>query len=119
MTYVIAEPCVDVMDTACVSVCPVSAFHKRDDGVVTYDPNKCIGCRYCMVACPFEVPTFEYDKAAPVVRKCDFCKDIRLAEGRKPACAETCAAAMRMEVVPSSMTATGPDTPPAAGFAPP
>jgi formate dehydrogenase iron-sulfur subunit len=88
----IKRQCLHCSIPSCVSVCPVSAFHKRDDGVVTYDANKCIGCRYCMVACPFEVPTFEYDKAAPVVRKCDFCKDLRLAEGRKPACAETCPA---------------------------
>jgi len=59
---------------ACVSACIVGAFTKQDNGSVIWDTSKCIGCRYCMVACPFQVPTFEYDKAIePKISKCDFC----------------------------------------------
>jgi Fe-S-cluster-containing dehydrogenase component len=86
----IKKQCLHCADPSCQSVCPVSAFHKRADGVVSYDSSKCIGCRYCEVACPFNAPTFEYDSATPVIRKCDFCKDIRLAKGLPPACASVC-----------------------------
>lgn len=59
---------------ACVSACIVGALRKRENGAVTYDARKCIGCRYCMVACPFQVPAYTYDMAlAPLVRKCQFC----------------------------------------------
>ncbi len=88
----VKKQCMHCADASCVSVCIVSAFRKREDGVVTYDADKCIGCRYCQYACPFNVPTFEFDKAAPVVRKCDFCKDLRLAKGEQPWCAEVCPA---------------------------
>ncbi len=81
--------CMHCNDPACVSACPVSALVKRKDGVVTYDKDKCIGCRYCMIACPFDVPTFEYDKPFPVISKCDFCKDL-LAEGKSTECARVC-----------------------------
>lgn len=86
----IRRSCLHCNYPSCVSVCPVAAFTKRDDGVVVYDKDKCIGCRYCQVACPFEAPTFEYDEAFPVVHKCDFCKDTRLDKGLKPACASVC-----------------------------
>ena len=59
---------------ACVSACIVGAFSKEENGSVVWDTDKCIGCRYCMVACPFQVPAFEYHKAIqPEIRKCDFC----------------------------------------------
>jgi len=75
---------------SCASVCPVAALHKTDLGPVAYDSSRCIGCRYCMVACPFSVPRYEWNKAVPSVRKCDMCID-RLREGKKPACADACA----------------------------
>ncbi len=81
--------CMHCNDPACVSACPVSALIKQVNGVVTYDKDKCIGCRYCMIACPFDVPTFEYDKAFPEIKKCDFCKDL-LAEGKPTECARVC-----------------------------
>ena len=56
---------------------------------MTYNGSRCLGCRYCMVACPFDVPKFEYEKALPYVRKCTFCAD-RQAEGLPPACADIC-----------------------------
>ena len=88
----VKKQCLHCSDASCVSVCPVAAFTKRDDGVVAYDPGKCIGCRYCQYACPFNVPTFEFDEAAPVIQKCDFCKDLRLAKGEPPWCATICPA---------------------------
>jgi Fe-S-cluster-containing dehydrogenase component len=75
---------------ACVSACIVGAFSKLENGSVVWDGDKCIGCRYCMVACPFQVPTFEYEKALqPRIMKCDFCIE-RTNQGLLPACVEIC-----------------------------
>jgi formate dehydrogenase iron-sulfur subunit len=73
----------------CVSVCPVGAFTKTPEGPVTYDAEKCIGCRYCMQACPFRVPRYEWKSTRPRVRKCNFCAS-RLSRGLPTACAEAC-----------------------------
>jgi len=81
--------CMHCLHPACVSACPVHALQKTVEGPVTYDPKRCIGCRYCMVACPFGVPRFEWDEVLPKVAKCTFCKD-RLAVGDGPACVEAC-----------------------------
>jgi formate dehydrogenase iron-sulfur subunit len=81
--------CMNCLDPTCASVCPVGAFQKQADGPVVYDAGRCIGCRYCMVACPFSVPKYEWDKTLPLVRKCDMCAD-RLAAGKPTACAEAC-----------------------------
>jgi len=81
--------CMNCLDPTCKSVCPVGAFTKTKAGPVEYDGNKCIGCRYCMQACPFQVPTYEWDKRLPKVKKCDMCSD-RVAAGRQTACAEIC-----------------------------
>ncbi len=76
---------------ACASACIVGALRKTPRGPVTYDAWKCIGCRYCMVACPFQIPGYQYANAlAPQVRKCSFCADRILQEGRRPACVENC-----------------------------
>jgi formate dehydrogenase iron-sulfur subunit len=82
--------CMHCHDPACVSACIVGALSKQSSGPVTYDVGKCIGCRYCMIACPFQVPAYEYHRPmTPEVRKCTFCfKDIK--EGRLPACAQVC-----------------------------
>ena len=74
---------------ACVAVCVVGALVKTQEGPVTYDKGKCIGCRYCQVACPFGIPNFEWDKPIPWIRKCTFCAD-RQSIGLKPACVTTC-----------------------------
>ena len=75
---------------ACVSACIVGAFTKEENGSVVWDGSKCIGCRYCIVACPFQVPTFDYDKAIePEIRKCDFCFQ-RTKKDELPACVEIC-----------------------------
>jgi formate dehydrogenase iron-sulfur subunit len=81
--------CQHCVDPTCVSVCPVGAFTKTAAGPVLYDESKCIGCRYCILACPFDVPRYEWASNYPRVQKCRFCPE-RLAEGRPPACAEAC-----------------------------
>jgi Fe-S-cluster-containing dehydrogenase component len=75
---------------ACVSACIVGAISKKENGAVIWDTDKCIGCRYCMVACPFQIPAFEYHKALdPKIVKCDFCIE-RTSEGKLPACVSIC-----------------------------
>ncbi len=82
--------CMHCQDPACSSACIVTAFNKRDDGVVAYDPWRCMGCRYCMIACPFQIPAYEWDNAlTPQVRKCTFCLE-RLDTGKLPACVAIC-----------------------------
>ncbi len=82
--------CMHCNSPACASACIVGALRKEHNGPVSYDAWKCIGCRYCMVACPFQVPAYEYAEALkPQVRKCTFCSH-RLEEGRKPACVSIC-----------------------------
>ncbi len=81
--------CMHCVDPTCASVCPVGALHKTANGPVVYDADICLGCRYCMQACPFGVPRYEWTALAPRVRKCSFCAD-RLAEGKINACAEAC-----------------------------
>ncbi len=81
--------CMNCDDPACASVCPVGAMKKTSLGPVTYDKSKCMGCRYCMAACPFSVPKYEWEKAIPGVRKCIMCSK-RVAEGKQTACAEIC-----------------------------
>jgi Fe-S-cluster-containing dehydrogenase component len=83
--------CLHCIDPSCVSSCPVGAMQKRKtDGVVTYDPDACIGCRYCVGACPFGVPQAQYDTPFPKIAKCELCRDSRLAKGQIPACAGQC-----------------------------
>jgi formate dehydrogenase iron-sulfur subunit len=82
--------CMHCDHPSCSSACIVGAFKKQKNGAVIWDTDKCIGCRYCMVACPFQVPTFDYDKAIhPEIRKCDFCYS-RTAKGDLPACVNIC-----------------------------
>jgi formate dehydrogenase iron-sulfur subunit len=81
--------CQHCENPTCVSVCPVGAFVKTAEGPVLYDENKCIGCRYCMQACPFEVPRYEWSSTRPRVQKCRFCAE-RVQAGQQPACAEAC-----------------------------
>lgn len=90
--YSVKVQCMHCDHPACVSVCIVGAFSKEENGSVVWDTDKCIGCRYCMVACPFQVPAFEFRKALePKIMKCDFCFE-RRKDGKLPACVETCPA---------------------------
>ncbi len=82
--------CMHCVDPSCVSACLVGAMRKHPNGAVTWDTGACIGCRYCMVACPFGVPKYEFDKGIePRVMKCTLCYP-RLEEGLPPACAAAC-----------------------------
>ena len=80
--------CMHCESPACASVCPVRALVKDPRGPVTYDPEKCMGCRYCLAACPFGVPTYEWRSRTPRVRKCEMCRG----RAKGPACAEACPA---------------------------
>ncbi len=78
-------------EPACLTSCFVNAYTKTREGAVVYDPTVCVGCRTCMIACPFYVPAYSYSSPTnPVVRKCIMCYDTRLKFGRPPACVEAC-----------------------------
>lgn len=81
--------CMSCEHPTCVSVCPVAALEKKEEGPVVWDGSRCMGCRYCMMACPFGVPAYEWDSANPRVRKCDMCVH-RLTGGLPTACASIC-----------------------------
>jgi Fe-S-cluster-containing dehydrogenase component len=84
------QQCNHCREPACASACFVSAFTKTPEGAVVYDPSVCVGCRYCLLACPFDVPTFEYGEVLkPRVMKCTLCHP-RLLEGKLPGCVEAC-----------------------------
>ncbi len=86
----VKQHCLHCITPACVSVCPVSALRKNPvNGVVHYVESRCIGCRYCMIACPFNIPKYEYESATPQVRKCQLCQH-RYEEGKYSACCEFC-----------------------------
>ncbi|MFH1566392.1 MAG: 4Fe-4S dicluster domain-containing protein [Gemmatimonadota bacterium] len=86
----VRRQCMHCLDPACASVCPVAALERRPEGPVVYHEDRCMGCRYCMVACPFGVPKYEWEKVLPRVQKCIMCYDKRVKQGRQPACAEAC-----------------------------
>ena len=81
--------CLHCEEPACVSACLVGALKKSALGPVTYDEKKCMGCRYCMIACPQGVPKYQWSKLAPLMKKCDMCYD-RQKAGGIPACVEAC-----------------------------
>jgi formate dehydrogenase iron-sulfur subunit len=81
--------CMHCLEPTCASVCPVGALQKTAEGPVTYDGTKCIGCRYCIMACPFGVPKYQWDRPVPVVGKCVMCFD-RVKAGQPTACASVC-----------------------------
>ncbi|MCC6804139.1 MAG: dimethylsulfoxide reductase subunit B [Anaerolineae bacterium] len=85
--YSVSVSCMHCQEPVCTEICPTTAMSKDENGIVSIDPDKCIGCRYCEWACPYEAP--QYNEAAGVMTKCDFCKDL-LAEGKNPACVDTC-----------------------------
>ena len=81
--------CMNCLEPTCVSVCPVAALQKTSNGPVTYDSTRCMGCRYCMFACPFQVPTYQWNSRLPIVKKCDMCAD-RVGAGLPTECAAAC-----------------------------
>lgn len=83
--------CMHCVDPACASACPVRALTKSPEGPVVYDESLCIGCRYCMVACPFNIPAYSYgEPLEPKVQKCSMCYDRVSKTGKLPACASVC-----------------------------
>ncbi len=86
----VKRQCMHCLEPACVSVCPVRALQKTEQGPVIYDEDRCIGCRYCMLACPFGIPKYEWDSALPKVQKCTMCYQKRVSQGLEPACASVC-----------------------------
>lgn len=87
----VKKQCMHCEIPACLSACFVDAFRKTEKGAVLYNPDVCVGCRYCMVACPFDIPAYEYhEPVTPRVTKCTFCFDRISSEGRVPACVEIC-----------------------------
>jgi len=83
------KSCLHCVEPACVDACLVGAIRKTPQGPVSYDADKCIGCRYCMLSCPFGIPRYEWDEKLPFVAKCTMCAD-RQQDGNLPACVEAC-----------------------------
>jgi formate dehydrogenase iron-sulfur subunit len=82
--------CMHCLNPACETACIVGALRRDEEtGAVSYNQAKCIGCRYCMVACPFGIPTYQWDRPSPWIRKCTFCAN-RLSGGLEPACVTAC-----------------------------
>lgn len=87
----VKKQCNHCLEPACASACFVKALKKDRTGAVVYDESLCVGCRYCMVACPFNIPAFEYnDPVKPAVTKCTMCFTTRIQKGALPACVEEC-----------------------------
>ncbi|MEN2995060.1 MAG: 4Fe-4S dicluster domain-containing protein [Thermodesulfovibrio sp.] len=88
----VKKQCMHCITPACQAACFVDAFKKTQEGAVLYNPSLCVGCRYCMIACPFDILAYEYyDPITPQITKCTMCFD-RIIEGKLPACVEICSA---------------------------
>ncbi len=85
----VKQQCMHCVDPSCVQACPLSALSKGAFGVVAWNGNQCIGCRCCQLACPFNIPKFEWTAVNPKIVKCEFCSHL-LAVGKKPACTSVC-----------------------------
>ena len=85
------KQCMHCNQPACNAACLTQAMHKTKEGPIIWREDKCMGCRYCMISCPFDIPKFEYHSTNPKILKCDMCFD-RLKEGKLPACVENCPA---------------------------
>ncbi len=83
------QQCMHCIDPGCVNACMIGAFKKREFGIVTWDKDRCIGCRYCQVACPYNIPKFQWDTAVPEIVKCELCNHM-LARGEEPGCVQAC-----------------------------
>lgn len=85
----VRRQCMHCNQPACASACLTRAMEKTKEAAVIYNKERCMGCRYCMIACPFDIPKFEYDSPTPYVWKCVFCNERQL-RGEQPACSEAC-----------------------------
>lgn len=91
------QQCMHCIDPGCANACMIGAFKKRELGIITWDPTRCIGCRYCQVACPYNIPKFQWDTAVPKIVKCELCDHIivdaqtgEYKEGTEPGCCQAC-----------------------------
>ncbi|WP_243357800.1 sulfate respiration complex iron-sulfur protein HmcB [Fundidesulfovibrio terrae] len=83
--------CMHCKEPACASACFVNAFKKNPEGAVTYNGSVCVGCRYCMIACPWDVPAYDFDKLIPYVQKCHMCHPhIKAGKTTVPGCVKAC-----------------------------
>lgn len=87
--HYVRKQCRHCLEPACASACIVGAFTRTKEGAVVYDSSKCIGCRYCLMACPYGIPRYDWDQSVPYVRKCVLCYD-NLLKGKQPACTSAC-----------------------------
>jgi len=87
----IKKQCMHCNEPACAAACLTQAMYKTKEGAIIWRGDKCMGCRYCMVSCPFDAPKFEYHSANPKIEKCTMCYS-RLKEGKVPACVQNCPA---------------------------
>jgi Fe-S-cluster-containing dehydrogenase component len=87
----IKKQCMHCNEPACTAACLTQAMFKTKEGAVIWRGDKCMGCRYCMVSCPFDIPKFEYHSSNPKIEKCTMCYS-RITEGKIPACVENCPA---------------------------
>ncbi len=85
----VKRQCMHCYQAACATACPTEAMNQTKNGPVIWDEGKCIGCRYCMTSCPFDMPKFEYGEWNPKIQKCTMCFE-RLEDGKKPACVKAC-----------------------------
>lgn len=85
----VKKQCMHCNQPACAAACLTRAMKKMEEGPVIWHEDKCMGCRFCMISCPFDIPKFEYKSAVPKIQKCKLCWD-RLKEGKQPACVENC-----------------------------
>ncbi len=86
----VKQQCMHCVDPACVGACMIGALRKGEFGVVSWDKDRCIGCRYCQMACPFNVPKFEWSDRDPDIVKCEFCRQRAGDKQYVPACCEVC-----------------------------
>ncbi|MBU2643119.1 hydrogenase 2 operon protein HybA [bacterium] len=86
----VKRQCMHCVDPSCVSGCPVSALNKEPNGIVTWDPDACCGCRYCQMNCPFNIPKFQYNDFYGRIVKCEMCINTNLPKQGQPACTEAC-----------------------------
>ena len=89
--HFVRQQCRHCLEPACVSACLVGALQKTPEGPVVYDGDKCMGCRYCMMACPYGIPRYDWEQPVPYIRKCSMCYE-RVTDGKLPACVEACPA---------------------------
>jgi formate dehydrogenase iron-sulfur subunit len=87
----VRKQCRHCLEPACVAACPVGALHRTEDGPIVYDRDICMGCRYCMMACPYQIPRYMWEQTVPYISKCTMCWEaMRRGEIEQPACTEAC-----------------------------